>query len=172
MKLSIRPFCLAAALLASALPIVPPAEAQGVERLAPYTGPKLTGEVFLCTSDQSTSGGYWYDESKRVVEAGARIQPQSRATTWRVTLKGGHAEIIRFSGASQTIEEPEIYSLEVTVTGGLLLVWQNRPVGSSPQIITIDPTNSSFVYSSQHVDVMLLRWNRTNVFYGSCRPHA
>lgn len=144
---------------------------QNVDRRTAYSGPKLTGDVFLCTSDQNTAGGYWYDAAKETVEQGASIRRESKVTTWRIKLRKNDADVIRFSGASQTIEDPEIYSVEVTRTGGLLMVWQNRPSGFSPQIITIDPTNSSFVYSSQHVDVLLLRWNRANIFYGTCRPY-
>ncbi len=145
---------------------------QNVERLVPYLGmEKLTGDVFHCTSDHLAAGGYWYDATKDAVDQGASIRQESAVTTWRITLRENSAEVIRFSGLSQTIEEPEIYSLEVTPTGGLLLVWQDRPAGYSPQVITIDPTNSSFVYSTQYVDVALFRWNRANIFYGTCRPY-
>jgi hypothetical protein len=144
------------------------AEAQDVERLTPFSGSKLTGEVFLCTSNQNAAGGFWRDPVNNTVEQGASIQRQTGTTTWRITLRRDRAEVVRFSGASQTLEEPEVYSLEETPTGGLLMVPQNRPPGFSPQIITIDPTNSSFVYSSQHVSNL---YNRANVLYGSCRPY-
>lgn len=153
--------------------IVPGVQAgQKTERLSPYSGSELKGEILLCTSDQVAAGGYWYESKTKVTEQGATIGKESRVTTWRITLRKTTADVIRFSGTSQTIEEPEVYSLEVTATGGWLLVWQNRPPGSSPQVITIDPSNSSFVYSTQFVDLMLFRSNRANIFYGTCRPYA
>jgi hypothetical protein len=92
---------------------------------------------------------------------------QSRATTWRITLQGNRADVIRFSGASQTIEEPEVYSLEQT-TSGILLTYQKRSASESLQVITIDPSNSSFVYSTHDLNRL---WNRASVFYGSCQPY-
>jgi len=143
---------------------------QNVERLVPYSGTELTGSTFLCTSDQVAAGGYWYDATRDTVEEGASIHKETTVTTWRITLTEGSAQVIRFSGASQTIENPEIFSREITPAGGLLFVSQ-RLSGFSPQVITIDLTNSSFVYSTQHVDPVLFRYNRANVFYGTCRPY-
>jgi hypothetical protein len=154
--------------------IVAAPSAQSVERFVPYSGSKLTSlKVLLCTSDKLAAGGYWFDTDKDVFRQGAMISPQGNLTTWRITFRSSNeAEVIRFSGAGQTLEEPEIYSVEVTESAGLLLVWKNRPQGHSPQVITIDPLSSSFVYSTQFADATLLRWNRANVFYGSCRPYA
>lgn len=141
---------------------------QNVDRRTAYSGSRLTGDVFLCTSDQNAAGGYWSDAAKNTTEQGASIGREGDVITWRIRLRKNDAEVIRSSGASQTSEEPEIYSREMTPTGGLLMVWQDRPPGWSPQIITIDPTNSSFVYSTQHVAPRV--WNRANIFYGTCRP--
>jgi hypothetical protein len=146
-----------------------PAQAQTTERLTPYSGPNLRGKVFPCTANQNVAGGYWAEGSTSRIEQGSMGGRQTKATTWRVTLKTETAEVIRFSGASQTLEEPEVYSLEATPSGGLLLVWRNRPSGYSPQIMTIDPANSSFVYSTHHVNPM---HNRASVFYGTCRPYS
>lgn len=59
--------------------------------------------------------------------------------------------------------------MEVTPAGGLLLVWKDRPEGFSPQIIMIDTTTSSFVYTTQYVDLFM---NRANVFYGVCQASS
>jgi len=143
------------------------AHAQSFVRKEAYVGAQLKGTVLLCKSDQLASGGFWRTSAAGNVESGASIRREEKATTWRITLKRSVAEVIRFSGASQTIEEPEVYSVEPTSVG-ILLIYQNRASAASPQIITIDLTNSSFVYSSQHVNPL---WNRANIFYGSCQPH-
>lgn len=166
--------CLAVALVAGVVVSAPLlAAAQDVNQRVPYSGSTLRGsKVFLCTSDENAAAGYWFDDAKNAVEKAATITRQTRATTWRITLLEDDAEVIRLSGATQTIEQPEIYSFEVTRTGGLLLVWKDRPEGFSPQTITIDLLNSSFVYSTQHVDSLLLRWNRASIYYGSCKPYV
>lgn len=143
---------------------------QNPNRLRPYEGPKLIGDTWLCTSDDYVAGGFWERPEGKATEQGARNDAQPK-TTWRIAIKGQRADVIRFSGATQAIEEPEVYSVETTRTGGVLLVWQNRPAGFSTQVISIDPTNSSFVYSTQHVDPVFLVANRASIFFGSCRPY-
>ena len=78
------------------------------------------------------------------------------------------AEVIRFNENFEELEAPVRFSFEVTPGGGFLLVKTIRSPGTSPEVISIDPLNSSFVYSSQHVNAM---WNRANIWYGSCKPY-
>ena len=58
---------------------------QNVERLVPYLGMELTGNVFHCTSDHLAAGGYWYEATKDSVEQGASIRQESAVTAWRIT---------------------------------------------------------------------------------------
>lgn len=138
-----------------------------VLRGEPYIGVKLTATAILCKSDRIASAGFFPDLKTGKVETVALIHHESKPSTWRIILKGNSAEVIRFSGATQTIEETEIYTVENT-TGGILMISQRGEQGTSPQIITIDKSNSSFVYTTQHVNPF---WNRANIFYGSCFPY-
>lgn len=121
---------------------------QNVDRRIAYSGSRLTGDVFLCSSDQIAAGGYWSDAAKKTTEQGVSMGREKDVITWRITLRKTDAEVVRSSSALQIDEERDIYTKETTPTGGLVLVWRDRPPGWSPQIITIDPTNSSFVYST------------------------
>jgi hypothetical protein len=131
-----------------------------------YTGAPLLGNAFQCKSDEVAAAGFWRDLISKQVKQSASVAKQRSITIWRVALKGPIAEVTAFTGATQTVEEPQIFTVEHT-TGGLLLIYRDRASGESPQIITIDPGNGSFVYGSQHVNPIL---NRANVFFGSCTP--
>ncbi len=130
-----------------------------------YRGAKLEGEVFLCTSDRVASAGFRRDAIKGVVTEVADIAKQRNTTTWRITLKGSQAEVVAFTGATQTLEVAEQFSVHRGPLG-LLLTWQDRKPSS--QTITIDLSNSSFVYSGQDLNIWM---NKTNIFVGSCRPY-
>lgn len=139
-----------------------------IERITKYRGPSIeVSEPLLCKSNEWAAGGFWRNPRSVDIEKGARVATEPDTTTWRITIKGETAEVIRFSGAMQTLEKPEVFSVELT-TGGLLLISKSRPHGVSPQIITIDLSNASFVYSTQHVNPL---WNRASVFYGVCNPY-
>lgn len=115
-----------------------------------YSGTKLAGRTFQCKSDEVAAAGFWRDLASGRVKQSASVAKQSSITIWRIALKGQVAEVTAFTGATETVEEPQIFTIEET-TGGLLLIYRDRAPGESPQIITIDPGNGSFVYSSQHV---------------------
>ncbi|OGQ21287.1 MAG: hypothetical protein A3I05_06945 [Deltaproteobacteria bacterium RIFCSPLOWO2_02_FULL_44_10] len=133
-----------------------------------YVGTKLTGNDFLCKSNKLVSGGFWNDITSKKIEQKGYTNTESQTTTWRIKIKDDLAHITRYSGASQTIEDPQVFQLEKTpIKDGLLLV-SLRNAGVSPEVITIDPENGSFVYSTQHVNPF---YNRTNVFYGECYPY-
>jgi hypothetical protein len=135
------------------------------ERLTRFDGSQLDLTATLqCTSDEFASGGFWRSASSGI-EQGIRFGHQN-ATTWRITVRGNLAEVSRFSGATQTLEEPQHFAIEETF-GGLLLIYE-RSAFESAQLITIDLTSSSFVYSTQHVSPL---YNRANIFYGTCHPY-
>ena len=131
-----------------------------------YVGMPLQGSTFQCKSDEVAAAGFWRDVTSGSVKQEASVAKQSGTTYWRIALKGRTAEVAGFSAATQMVDEPQVFTVEQT-TGGLLLIYRDRAPGESPQIITIDLGNGSFVYSSQHVNPML---NRANVWHGSCVP--
>ena len=135
--------------------------------MVPYTATKLSSTTFLCKANRLAAGGFWRNEDGTVSE-GARAETEKHPTFWKVFLSidTAMAQVIRFNGNNEELTSPESFRIEVTPPGGILLV-SERQSGASPQTITIDPINSSFVYSSQHVNSM---WNRVNIWYGSCRP--
>ena len=75
------------------------------------------------------------------------------------------AEVVAFTGATQTLEASEQFVVS-RGPAGLLLTRNDARL--STQTITIDPSNSSFVYSGQDVNLLM---NKTNIFVGSCRPY-
>jgi hypothetical protein len=89
---------------------------------------------------------------------------QKNVTTWRVSLRRSDAEVVAFSGATQTLEAPELFAVQQTTAGVALF----RQDGLNSQTITIDLANSSFVYSGHSVNPLM---NRVNVFSGSCQPY-
>jgi hypothetical protein len=159
------------ALLASAAIGVPAAvSADKYERKVPYVGPKLASATVMCKAIQIAAAGFWRDVGRTMVEEGARIEREAKPTYWRVSLAGqsGTAQVIRFNANLEALEAPVVFTAEPTPSGGLLLVKRDRDPGTSPEVISIDPLNSSFVYSSQHVNVL---WNRANIWYGTCTPY-
>ena len=83
---------------------------------------------------------------------------------WRIVLNGNVASVTSTSGTGDS--QTATFSVERT-TQGLLLIHADRPPGASSQIITIDTSNGSFVYSDQHTNPL---WNRATVFFGACQP--
>lgn len=139
-----------------------------VERLNEYSGSPLKGGTFLCRSDQLAAGGFWRDGVGAPPKQGVVTGQESQVTTWRINVKGETAAVTRFSGTTQTLEETQQFGVEETKGGGMTLVSQSRQVGESLEAITIDRSNASFVYSSQHVSPIS---NRVNVFYGRCEDY-
>lgn len=166
-----RTALLALCVLASAVIAAPLAQpSDRYERKVPYTGPELTTPTVICRASQLAAAGFWRNLANAMVDEGARIEEETKPTYWRITFSGqtGSAEVIRFTANLEAIEAPVTFSAELTPGGGLLLVSKNREPGTSPETISIDPVNSSFVYSSQHASVM---YNRANIWYGACKPY-
>lgn len=141
------------------------------ERKVPYTGPKLGSRVVICSAKQIAAAGFWRELTNAEVIEGARIEEESKPTHWRIVISGEteSAEVIRFNANDETLEAPTLFTAEFTPGGGLLLVKKDRQAGTSPETISIDPVNSSFVYSSQHASVL---YNRANIWYGACKPYG
>jgi hypothetical protein len=136
------------------------------ERKVPYSGTAVRSLSLVCKAENMAAGGFWRGTNGRI-EEGARFEQEPKPTFWKISLsKDGTAQVIRVNANSEEIESPKLFSVEVTPGEGLLLLPADRLSGTSPETISIDLDNSSFVYSSQHVNQM---WNRANIWYGSCR---
>ena len=144
--------------------------ADSSERRVPYTGPRVSSSTLMCKAMHMAAGGFWRNPSDLIVTEGARYQNEGKPTHWRVSISKDKemAEVIRFNENFEELEASVRFSFEVTPGGGFLLVKTIRNPGTSPEVISIDPLNSSFVYSSQHVSAM---WNRANIWYGQCKPY-
>lgn len=140
------------------------------ERRVPYTGLKLSTAIVICKANQLEAAGFWRNPPGDKVYEGARIEKEPKPTYWRVAISAQTetAQVIRFNANLEALEAPVAFSAETTPGGGLLFVKTTRQPGTSPEIISIDPANSSFVYSSQHVNPL---YNRANIWYGSCAPY-
>lgn len=136
------------------------------EREVAYTGQPLEGTVFLCSSDHVTSAAFRRDLGTGTVTEHTYVSTERSVTTWRVAFNGNQAEVIVFQGATQTVEAPERFAVQRNQFG-YFLTWQGFESGA--QTISIDLSNSSFVYSSQNLHALK---NGVNTFVGSCRPHV
>ena len=134
-------------------------------RKVPYRGSRLEGDVYLCRSDRVVSGGFVKNQTDGSVKEITDVSNQQNVTTWRITVVGGRAEVVAFTGATRTLEAPEEFSVR-RGANAVLLTWQDsRP---SSQTIAIDTSDSSFVYSGHDVNPFM---NKTNIFVGSCRRY-
>jgi hypothetical protein len=128
----------------------------------------------MCKASLLAAADFWRDEATTTVHQGARIEQEAKPTYWRIAFVGpfvgqsGTAQVIRFSANAEALEASIIFTAEITAGGGLLFVKKTREPGTSPETISIDPLNSSFVYSSQHANYM---WNRANIWYGACTQY-
>ena len=150
-----------------------PLKAQGSEysRAVPYTGSKLEGNVYLCRSGRVVSAGFRRSAEDGSVNEVTDVATQQNVTTWRITVMGGRAEVVAFVGATQTLEAAEQFTVQRGASGLLLTRPDSRPsleAGLAAQTMTIDVTNSSFVYSGQIISPFM---NKTNIFVGYCSPH-
>lgn len=139
------------------------------ERKVLYTGPKLAPTTVMCKASQLAAAGFWRNLTDGTVHEAARIEKEPKPTYWRITVSGQSqtAQVIRFNANLEALEDPVIFTAE-PMLGGLLLVRKNREPGTSPETISIDTSNSSFVYSSQHASIM---YNRANIWYGACNGY-
>jgi len=129
-----------------------------------YQGPRLLGEAFVCTADRQVVAGFYNNVTLGSVQQSISVVKPVETATWRISVKSGSATVRSFSGP-QKLETSVTFSIERTATGLILI--SKRPTRSSPEIITIDLTNASFVYSNQHVNQL---FNRAAIWHGSCRP--
>lgn len=139
----------------------------GQDRKTRYTGCQLEGNRFECTSDQLAEAGFWREAPSGGVSKSASITTQPGNSNWHITIQGGTARVLAAGHSAPSGGGPQEFSVERTPIGLLLL--SKRATGESPQVITIDLSNASFVYSNQHVNPA---FNRAAVWYGSCIQSA
>lgn len=84
---------------------------------------------------------------------------ENRQSVWIISIRGNDATVMDGQGNIGR------YAIIKRDSSGVILMGVAK--GVSVQVITIDPRNSSFVYTTQNVNVM---WNRANTFVGGCRP--
>lgn len=127
----------------------------------------------LCESNQAASAGYYNAEMGRPASAAKRstaLEQQPTVSQWRIDPLPSptRARVTRYSGVTQQIESPEMWTVERDPVGiGWILFKAERPAGGSPETITITGATLHFVYSSQHVNPL---YNRANIWVGQCRP--
>jgi hypothetical protein len=153
--------CIVLLVLSSSL-----AGAEVYEKTTRFAGLPLTTSILICQAKDMNGVGFWRNKEGTVQE-GSRIQEESKPTRWKISFRinSAMAEVIRVNKFYEPEGLETTFSMETTSSGGILLVRQRKP-GTPPETISIDPTNSSFVYVSQHVDSL---WNNANIWHGSCR---
>ena len=128
---------------------------------APYEGNMLNDafnekKYFVCMSDQVSSTGFYPNPKSKNTELISRFEKQT-PQFWTFII--GHEAA--YSKDSQGNEQNMItmkYNSE-----GITLVGLGR--NESTQVITIYPSNSSFVYTTQNASML---WNRSTTFVGKC----
>lgn len=120
-------------------------------RVTSETGP-LT---WTCRAEYAANTGYYYQNGgwKRVAE----YEKQSRPATWIISLNSDGARVTDGQGNIGT------YIVTKLDRTGITLV--EAKADTSVQVITIDPSTSSFVYATQNAMPL---WNRASTFTGGC----
>lgn len=129
-----------------------------------YKGQPLMGlERITCHSELAGSTGYYYNDVKGGVRLSfdadlvSSFKKQSNPATWEISITGNQADVQDGQGNRGR------YQITKRGPDGLILVEVQS--GTSIQVITIDPRNSSFVYTTQNVHFM---WNRASTWVGQC----
>ena len=127
---------------------------------APFEGPMLKGAFdkgtkFLCISNLAGSTGVYPKAGEhRVI---SEFMKQSKPATWQMMIDKESAAVVDNQGNEQVMLTTKFNS------EGIILVGAGR--NESVQVITIDPNNSSFVYTTQNAQVL---WNRASTYVGRC----
>ncbi len=128
----------------------------------PFIGRPIKGTEIVCQSSESVAAGYWRKDGRVVKDANISAAP---LTTWIIIIKGDTAFVSQAGKATVNPDDLTKFTIE-RAYGGWQLIEKDREFGVSPETITIDPANGSFVYVVQHADGF---WNRANVFIGFCQ---
>jgi hypothetical protein len=127
---------------------------------APFEGPILKDAfkkdtMFLCASNLAGSTGIYPEPGGRQIIS--EFVQQSKPATWYLVIEKEKAFVIDNQGNKQAMVTTKFNS------EGIVLVGADK--NESVQVITIDPNNSSFVYTTQNTSML---WNRASTFVGKC----
>jgi hypothetical protein len=127
---------------------------------APFEGPILKDAfkkdtMFLCASNLAGSTGVYPESGGRQIIS--EFAQQSKPATWYLVIEKEQALVMDSQGNKQAVVTTKFNS------EGIVLVGAGK--NESVQVITIDPNNSSFVYTTQNTSV---HWNRASTFVGKC----
>jgi len=127
---------------------------------APFEGPILkdafkTNTMFLCTSNLAGNTGIYPESGGHQIIS--EFTKQSRPAVWYLVIGKEKAVSIDNQGNQQAMATTKFNS------EGIILVGAER--NESVQVITIDPNNSSFVYTTQNTQIL---WNRASTWVGKC----
>lgn len=119
-------------------------------RVTSETGP-LT---WTCHAEYAANTGYYRDKGWRLI---AKYKKHSRPVTWIISLSSDGARVTDRQGNTGT------YIVTKLDRTGIILV--EAQGDTSVQVVTIDPSSSSFVYTMQNAQPI---WNRASTFTRRC----
>lgn len=127
---------------------------------APFEGPILRDAfekdtIFLCSSNLAGRTGIYPESGGHQVVSD--FTKQSKPAVWILRIEKEKALSIDNQGNEQAMVTTKFNS------EGIILVGAGR--NESVQVITIDPNNSSFVYTTQNTGML---WNRASTWVGKC----
>jgi len=126
-----------------------------------YTGKPLTAlsasgpTSVTCRADLASSTGYYYLEGWKLHSS---FDKQKTTSTWILMIEGNRGRVSDGQGNIGT------YIVTKRDPTGVILVEVGENV--SIQVISIDPSNSSFIYTSQHAYKSIR--NSASTFVGVC----
>ena len=129
-----------------------------------YTGKPLIGlsapglTTLTCRADLASSTGYYYLGDKKEWIQHSSFDKQKTTSTWIITIEGNGGHVSDSQG------NIGIYLVTKRDPSGVILVEVGENV--SIQVISIDPNNSSFIYTSQHTHNSIK--NSASTFVGVC----
>ena len=138
---------------------------QDLTREVPYQGIgiEVAGDVFQCRSDKVVAGAFLRDLMKESVTEYAALTKETHISTWRVSVRGTHADVIGVGGATQTVDAVKTFEVTRSASG----LFAVRLSDKGFEAVSIDSTNGSFVYVGHTLNPVK---HGTNVFLGTCVP--
>ena len=109
-----------------------------------------------CRADYAAPTGYYRDGQKGWTVSSS-FEKQRTTVTWIITIDGNRGRVTDGQGNVGT------YLVTKRDATGVILVEAVENV--SIQVISIHPSNSSFVYTTQNANPV---WNRASTFTGAC----
>ena len=136
---------------------------QDLTREVPYQGIEVAGDVFQCRSDKVVAGAFRRDLMKESVTEYAALTKETYISTWRVSVRGTHADVIGGGGAGLTVDDVKTFEVTRSASG----LFAVRLSDKGFEAVSIDSANGSFVYVGHNLIPVK---HGTNVFLGTCVP--